>query len=131
MSSTRCPCLSGLIYGECCGRLHRGEVTATTAVELMRSRFSAFAISDAGYLLRTWHPRTRPPSLQLDPGIRWYRLDVISTTGGGLLDDDGTVEFRAHYREAAGSTARQADVQQENSRFQRVDREWYYLDAEG
>ena len=33
----------------------------------MRSRFTAFALGDADYLLRTWHPDTRPESLELDP----------------------------------------------------------------
>lgn len=131
MTSARCPCLSGLIYDECCGRLHRGEASAATADQLMRSRFSAFAVGDAEYLLRTWHPRTRPAALEIDPHIRWYRLDVLSTTDGGPLDEAGTVEFRAHYREAKGSPDRVSGVQQENSRFQRVDGTWCYLDASG
>lgn len=131
MPSTRRPCLGGSVYDDCCGRLHRGQEVATTASQLMRSRFSAFAVGDANYLLRTWHPLTRPASLQLEVDIRWYRLDVVSTTVGRLLDNEGTVEFRAHYREAAGSAERMSGMQQENSRFQRVEGEWYYLDAVG
>ena len=64
----------------------------------MRSRFSAFAVGDAGYLLETWHPSTRPASLELDEGIRWFRLDIVDRVAGGLLDDTGTVEFIARYR---------------------------------
>lgn len=131
MTSTRCPCLSGLVYDECCGRLHRGQAAATTAGQLMRSRFSAFAVGDAEYLLRTWHPHTRPASLELDSGIRWYRLDIVSTTGGGLLDDEGTVEFRAHHRGSSGSAHRLAGVQHETSRFRRFEGGWRYLDALG
>ena len=62
----RCPCTSGLPYDECCGPLHRGERAAPTAEQLMRSRFSAFALADAAYLLATWHPSTRPESLELE-----------------------------------------------------------------
>lgn len=46
----------------------------------MRSRYSAFAIGDGDYLLRTWHPDTRPDALDLDPDQRWYRLDILGRT---------------------------------------------------
>ena len=64
----------------------------------MRSRYSAFVVRDAGYLLRTWHPDTRPAELELDSGMQWRRLDILSTSRGGPLDSEGTVEFAAHYR---------------------------------
>jgi SEC-C motif-containing protein len=123
--TTRCPCLSGDRYDDCCGRLHRREADAATAERLMRSRYSAFVVGDAGYLLQTWHPRTRPKMLELDPGVRWYRLDILRTARGGLLDADGTVEFRAFYREDSG-----AGQQHELSRFQRDGGRWRYLDGE-
>ena len=47
-------------YDACCGPLHRGERPAATAVALMRSRFTAFALGDVDYLLATWHPGSRP-----------------------------------------------------------------------
>jgi SEC-C motif-containing protein len=90
----------------------------------MRSRYTAFVVLDAGYLLRTWHPDTRPAGLGLDPEMRWRRLDIVSTARGGPLDTEGTVEFRAHFRHGG-----ERGVHLETSRFQRVDRRWYYLDA--
>jgi len=122
--SRRCPCGTGLPLAECCGRLHDGTATAGTAEQLMRSRFSAFAVGDANYLLATWYPATRPRTLDLDPDVRWTALDVLATTGGTLLSAEGTVEFRAHYVRdgAAGS-------QHENSRFARDDGNWRYLDG--
>ena len=63
----------------------------------MRSRYSAFAVGDAGYLLRTWHPSGRPETLSLDPALRWTRLAVLETRDGGLFDTTGTVQFRAMY----------------------------------
>ena len=63
-----CPCGSGEAYDACCGRFHRGAAEATTAEALMRSRYAAFARGEAGYLVRTWHPRTRPETVVLDPG---------------------------------------------------------------
>lgn len=90
----------------------------------MRSRFSAFAVMDADYLLATWHPSTRPGSLDLDPDQRWTRLDILGTSDGGLLDTTGTVEFRAHY-----VLDGRRESLHENSRFVRVDGDWLYLDA--
>jgi len=123
---TRCPCLSGLPYDECCGRLHREDAHAATAEQLMRSRFSAFAVGDAEYLIATWHPSTRPPSLELDTELRWYRLDIIHTSAGGPLDHEGRVEFEAFYRSPAGAAS-----QRENSSFLREDGRWYYASARG
>lgn len=120
-----CPCGSGLPYPECCRPLHRGEATAATAEALMRSRFSAFAVGDADYLLRSWHSSTRPARLRLDPGQRWIRLEILGTDRGGLFDTAGTVAFRAHYREAGRPGALE-----EHSRFVREDGQWVYLDAE-
>jgi SEC-C motif-containing protein len=119
-----CPCLSGEQYADCCGRFHRGEAEAPTAEQLMRSRYSAFVLLDVGYLLRTWHPDTRPAELELDPTVLWRRLDIVSTSRGGPLDSEGTVEFAAHFRHDG-----ERGVQRETSRFVRVDRRWYYLDA--
>ena len=88
----------------------------------MRSRYSAFVVRDAAYLLLTWHPDTRPAELELDAGIQWRRLDILSTSRGGPLDSEGVVEFAAHYRHDG-----EGAVQREASRFVRVDRRWYYV----
>ncbi len=90
----------------------------------MRSRYSAFALGDVAYLLDTWHPSTRPRTLDLDPGVRWTGLDVLATSGGSLFEVAGTVEFRAHY-----VTAGRAGAQHEDSRFVRDGGRWRYLDG--
>lgn len=114
----KCFCGVGARYRECCGRLHRGEAAAETAVQLMRSRFSAFAVEDEAYLLKTWHPATRPERVGFEDGLRWTRLDIVRTEGGGPDDDRGLVEFRAHY---------ETGELHETSRFVRHDGEWVYV----
>ena len=121
MDGLACPCGLGDAYESCCGRLHAGAA-APTAESLMRSRYSAYATGDAGYLLRTWHPSARPRTLSLDPSLRWTRLAVLQTRDGGLLDATGTVQFRAIYRQHG-----QRGVLTETSRFARHDRHWTYL----
>ena len=117
-----CPCGTGATYDECCRRFHRGEGTATTAEELMRSRYSAFVEHDEAYLLRTWHPATRPDSITFDPDLRWAGLEIVGTEGGGAGDRDGVVEFRAHHRRAG-----EAGVHHEVSRFRHQDGGWLYV----
>jgi SEC-C motif-containing protein len=90
----------------------------------MRSRYSAFAVGDPGYLLATWHSTTRPRSLDLDPAMRWTGLDVLGTSHGGLLAAEGTVEFRASFVHDGG-----AGSQHEISRFVREDGAWRYVDG--
>jgi SEC-C motif domain protein len=117
----RCPCGTGLPYDACCGPLHHGETVAPTAERLMRSRYAAFAVGDADYLLSTWHPSTRPKRLDLDRTVRWLGLDIVGRTGGAMLQSTGTVSFRA--RSSAGTLS-------ETSRFVREGGRWYYVDGE-
>lgn len=87
----------------------------------MRSRFSAFTLDDSAYVLRTWHPSTRPQDVESDADLRWVRLEVIESTGGGLFDAEGVVEFRAFFRDRG----RPGDMR-ERSRFVRSDGAWVY-----
>ncbi|MFH8680535.1 YchJ family protein [Streptomyces lydicus] len=119
-----CPCGRPETYRDCCATFHEGRATAPTAERLMRSRYSAFAVGDAAYLRRTWHPTTRPATLDLEPAHRWTGLDILGTTGGTAFHTEGTVEFRAHY-----SLHGVAGSQYEHSRFVREGGEWVYLDA--
>lgn len=90
----------------------------------MRSRYSAFVVGDGPYLLATWHPRTRPPRIELDSEQQWTRLEVVRTIRGGPLEREGTVEFVAHFRING-----ERGQQHETSRFVKLDRKWYYLDS--
>ncbi len=121
MTSRTCPCGLPRPYDACCGRFHAGSASAPTAELLMRSRYSAFVRGDAAYLLRTWHPRTRPGRLDLDPRTKWTGLEILDTAEGSAFHPTGTVTFRASYR--GGSL-------HERSRFERVDGAWVYVDGE-
>jgi SEC-C motif-containing protein len=90
----------------------------------MRSRFSVFAVGDAPYLIATWHPSTRPASLDLDPALEWTRLEILATTGGTQTDADGTVEFIARYWDV---TVRERGEQRERSAFVRESGQWFYV----
>jgi SEC-C motif-containing protein len=113
-------------YAACCGPLHHGARSAATAVELMRSRFTAFALGDVHYLLATWHPRTRPADLDLDDDVVWRRLQIVDTEAGSEDDQAGVVQFRAQYVRDGSR-----HILHERSRFTRGrDGRWLYVDGD-
>ncbi|HWJ65656.1 MAG TPA: YchJ family metal-binding protein [Nocardioides sp.] len=122
MTRGACPCGTGRPYADCCGPFHRGAARPATAEELMRSRYSAFVAGAAAYLLETWHPATRPATLDLDDAIRWTGLEVLATEGGGPDERRGVVEFRAHHVMDG-----EPDVLHEVSRFRRDGEGWRYV----
>ena len=87
----------------------------------MRSRYSAFALRLPDYLCATWHPSTRPATLDLLPDEEWILLRVLETTADG---DQATVEFIARSR----VNGRQ-HVLHEVSRFLREGGRWDYVDG--
>lgn len=125
MSTTRCPCGSGRPLAACCGPCHRGLAAAATAEALMRSRYSAYCLGLADYLLATWHPSTRPAELDLStpPQPRWLGLAVRQSRSTG--PDSAEVEFVARYR--IGGRGQRLH---ETSRFVREDGRWYYVDGD-
>ncbi|KAA9110883.1 YchJ family protein [Microbacterium rhizomatis] len=118
-----CPCASGAAFGSCCAPALRGT-PAPTAEAVMRSRYTAFFIGDAGYLADSWHPGTRPDDIALDPALRWQGLTIVDVQGGAEGDTRGSVEFRARWRDGSES-----GELCERSRFVRQSERWWYLDG--
>ena len=120
-----CPCGLPARLSACCGRWHAGplHLQAPDAAALMRSRYSAYALQLADYLLATWHPGTRPLSVDFDPAQRWLGLQVLQHRRQG--DDHATVAFIA--RSKVGGRAQQLE---ETSRFLREGGRWTYIDGD-
>lgn len=91
----------------------------------MRSRYTAFAVGDGAYLMASWHPDTRPVSLELDEHTRWLHLSIDAVADGGPFDTRGTVEFTATFRAPHGR-----GTQHERSSFVREDGVWLYVDGD-
>ena len=70
--------------------------------------------------MRTWHPRTRPHELDVDPEAASYRLDIVATSAGAQGDDEGVVQFVAQLG---------AEVIRERSSFARRAGRWMYVDG--
>jgi SEC-C motif-containing protein len=123
-----CPCRLPArtpTYAACCGRFHPPRsLAAPDAEALMRSRYSAYVLGLRDHLLATWHPSTRPASLDDEPeGLKWLGLDVKRHVPADAAH--ATVEFVA--RSKLGGRAHRLH---ETSRFVREDGRWYYVDGE-
>jgi SEC-C motif-containing protein len=125
--SDLCPCCSNKLFDRCCGRFLEQGHNAKTAEQLMRSRYTAYALGDHGdYLLNTW---LNSESLGLTAGQlsssehEWTRLEVLAKSQHG---DEAMVEFKAYHRDDSGTEL----VLHERSRFQRINGCWYYQSGE-
>lgn len=97
--SDPCPCGNDDNYGTCCGPIHRaGAGLGTAAEQLMRARYSAYVLHDDQFLLRSWHLDSRPTNLSFTDEQTWHGLTVLATEGGGGLEQEGTVEFKARFK---------------------------------
>jgi SEC-C motif-containing protein len=125
MISGSCPCGSELAFTECCGVFISGANRPDTATQLMSSRYTAYCLRDGPYLLKTWHPSTRPAALDFSADdTEWLDLQIIRHESGRCGDAEGKVCFVASYRQ--GGTIRWL---RELSRFVRESGEWFYLDG--
>lgn len=55
MKDIKCPCGSEKKYQECCGVYHQGQAPENALV-LMKSRYSAYAVGNVDYIIKTTHP---------------------------------------------------------------------------
>lgn len=121
-----CLCDSGKPFQKCCGRYLNDNAIPATPKQLMRSRYTAYALGNYGkYLLATWHPEKRTgltAALLSEKSLNWVKLEVINNEQKG---DEGTVEFKAYYK-----TNEELNVLHEKSTFKRINRQWYYVEGD-
>ena len=140
-SSARKNSSFALSYQHCCARWH--ALTAPDGPDpesLMRSRYCAFVLELEAYLLASWHPDTRPSSIEFDAGCRWLGLEVLRSspaevdgaeTATGLSPADAQrwiVEFVARYK-VGGSPAVRIHECSEFTRDPAYGERWRYLRA--
>ena len=121
-----CPCGIQKTYPQCCGLIHTDIKNAKTAEQLMRSRYTAFTLANGDYLMESHHPSKRKIKekheiVQWAQSVTWLRLEVLHATKGSEHDTEGTVEFKAFFKE--GATVRSIE---ENSRFVKEEGTWFY-----
>lgn len=120
-----CPCGSKKNFTQCCSNYLNSETKAETAEQLMHSRYCAHVKENETYLKDTWHPETRPKTIEFEPVIKWTKLRIKNVSMGSVNDETGTVEFIATYK-INGKAFKLHEV----SQFVRVNGEWLYLNGE-
>lgn len=121
-----CPCNNKNSYQACCLPLHTGELTACSAEQLMRSRYSAFVTANITYLITTLHANKRQADdetilRQTIKQTQWLGLKIINTQSTGI---NATVEFLAFYQEEPIGQLH------ERSHFVQENEQWFYVDGE-
>jgi SEC-C motif domain protein len=90
----------------------------------MRSRYTAYTLGREGYLMETWHPSTRPASIELETETRkWLGLEVKHHEQQGR--SNAVVEFVARYK-IGGRAHRLHEI----SRFLSDAERWFYMDGD-
>ncbi|MDM8546465.1 YchJ family metal-binding protein [Candidatus Venteria ishoeyi] len=123
-STETCLCGTKQSYANCCGLYLDGLKPAPSAEALMRSRYSAYVLKNADYLLKTWHPETRPAHLDFSDNPAWLRLKILETLAGQAEAVLGSVHFIAFYKING-----QAQKMEENSSFEKMNGQWFYVQA--
>lgn len=123
MNSENCYCGSGKTFDLCCNIYISGKEKASTALALMKSRYSAYAAQQADYLLATTHSSerkyySREEILKWAAANQWQKLEIISST-------ENTVKFKAYFKDQNGSN----QVHYEFSTFKKENDSWYYIDG--
>ena len=128
--SRLCPCTSKHSFDSCCAPFLSGQKVPETAEQLMRSRFTAYAMQRPQYLMDTTVEAERE-KLDLDElarychAVKCISLKILKTEGGGAQDETGTVLFHASLQ----INGRRM-LHRELSRFVRENGRWVYVDGE-
>ncbi|XKM14586.1 YchJ family protein [Orbaceae bacterium ac157xtp] len=121
-----CPCQSAKPYSQCCEPYHLWQKNAPTAEALMRSRYSAYVLLKADYIVATWHPQTLPKKLAEEfNDAKWIDLKIHKSWDSDK-PNEAFVEFTARYRNASGK----AEKMHEISRFIKQGEHWFYFDGQ-
>ena len=100
--SDKCPCGSSKSYATCCEPYLSGKLKPATASDLMRSRYTAYAMAAIDYLYRTSGAKIQKEfnaeeSRKWAESAEWSGIEMLNVVGGGETDETGTVEFVARY----------------------------------
>lgn len=125
-----CPCGSGKPFTQCCEPLLKGKARAEAPEQLMRSRYTAFAVGDIDYIFDTHDPDTveqidRKSTETWSKQSEWLGLEILETKLGGPEDYTGTVEFVARYK-ARGTKIDHREV----ATFRKHNGRWLFVDGE-
>jgi SEC-C motif-containing protein len=127
----KCPCGSNLKYKKCCANFHKGKI-ASTALELMKSRYSAYVLKDVKYIINTTDVNN--PDYTLDT-ISWAK-DIeefcINSDFKSLrileFNDGDNISYVKFYVNLYIHGVDQSFT--EKSKFVKINNKWLYVNGE-
>lgn len=120
--SQSCPCGNGKPYSACCEIYHLGDSQPTTAEELMRSRYTAYAMGMVDYLVSTDANPNEQSIRDWMQGTKFTALRILATEAGQAEDDRGVVSFEADY-----TSNGQQITHRETSLFEKRQEKWIFV----
>ena len=121
-----CPCQSGRKYKKCCQKYHKGALPAT-ALDLMRSRYTAYALGLADYIIQTTHPDN---SDYTEERSRW-RDEILAFSKTTAFEGLTIIDYTDTSPEAfvTFEAALSSGLLREKSRFLKENGRWFYIDG--
>ena len=126
----KCPCGSNLKYKKCCQVFHKGKLPSN-ALELMKSRYSAYVVKDVKYIINTTdvnNPDFTPDTLSWANDIELFctnsdfrGLNIIDFIDG---DNKAYVNFHVNlYIQELNQSFT------EKSEFVKINNKWLYVNG--
>jgi SEC-C motif-containing protein len=128
---TSCPCGSKKSYINCCKVFHSGK-NPDTALELMKSRFSAFVVGDVEYIINTTHE----DNIEYSSDKNKWRAEIQEVINSNDFNKLEILEFIDGEQEAYVTfkvSIKQKGLDMsfsEKSRFLKIDGKWLYRSGE-
>lgn len=120
----KCPC--GLsTYNHCCGLYHSGKMLPVSPEQLMRSRYSAYALAEIEYIKKTMYGYALVNFDEVSAkawatAAHWLGLNILNTEIIG--QNKGIVEFQARFIEGG-----RQQILHEISEFETINGQWFYI----
>ena len=127
-----CPCGSLLKYKKCCKVFHDNIKNPSNSLELMKSRFSAYAFKQSNYIIKTTHKENQDYSENI---LEWKKeIEIFSSnTDFDKLEIlefiKGEIESFVTFRATLFQNKNDVSFI-EKSRFKKEDNIWLYVDGQ-
>ena len=126
-----CPCGSTKKYKKCCKTFHDNISIPKTALELMKSRYCAYAVSNANYIISTSHEK----NIDFSTDLNSWKKDILSFCTNTKFEKLEIIDFIEDEIESfvtfkAYLFQNNQDVSfVEKSRFLKENDKWFYVDG--
>lgn len=123
-----CPCTSGKKYKKCCRRYHHGA-SVPTPTDLVRARYSAYALHLSDFIMQTTHPDNEA----YESNFADWRFRIEAYCLRNIFDELEIISAegdKVTYRAEIMAFFSQPTTIQEESVFAKVNGEWKYLSGE-